>query len=66
MPHMDPDTKCPVLPSITADLLAQSDIKIDNIFSETWQQLGLKSLLNRCGFKKRSGTQASELWVLIS
>ena len=62
---MNPDTKHSLLPSLTVDLLAQSDIKIDNVFSKAWQQIGFKSLLNRCGFKKRSGTQASELVYLL-
>ena len=62
---MNPDTKRSVLPSLTIDFLAQSDIKIDNVFSRAWQQIGLKPLLTRCGFKKRSGTQASELVYLL-
>jgi hypothetical protein len=62
---MNIDTKHPVLPSLTVDFLAQSDIKIDNVFSKAWQQIGFKSLLTRCGFKKRSGTQASELVYLL-
>ena len=51
---MDPVTKRPALPSLTLDFLAQADIKIDNVFNKAWQQLGFKSLLERCGFKKRS------------
>jgi hypothetical protein len=53
---MNPDTKRHVLPPLTVDFLAQSNIKIDNVFSKAWQQIGFKSLLHRCGFKKRSGT----------
>jgi len=62
---MNPDTKHLVLPSLTIDFLTQSDIKIDNIFSKAWQQLGFKSVLHRCGFKKRSGTQSNDLVYLL-
>jgi len=62
---MNIDTKHSLLPSLTVDLLAQSDIKIDNVFSNAWQQIGFKSLLHQCGFKKRSGAQASELVYLL-
>ena len=62
---MDPVTKRAVLPSLTLDFLARANIKMDNVFSEAWQQLGFKSLLGRCGFKKRSGTQAPELVYLL-
>ena len=62
---MDPVTKRAALPSLTLDFLARANIKMDNVFSEAWQQLGFKSLLGRCGFKKRSGTQAPELVYLL-
>ena len=46
--------------------LTQFDIKINNVFSNAWQQqLGFKSLLYRCVFKKRPGAQASILVYLL-
>ena len=62
---MNSDTKHSVLPSLTVDFLTQSDIKIDNVFSNAWQQLGFKSSLYRCGFKKRSRAQTSDLVYLL-
>jgi SRSO17 transposase len=43
------------LPSLTVDLLQENGQLIDNIFSKLWQQAGMKAILNRCGFTKRSG-----------
>jgi hypothetical protein len=41
-------TKISALPALTADLLQASGLLIDNIFATLWQQLGIKTLLNRC------------------
>ncbi len=45
-----------ILPSLTIDLLQENGTLIDNVFSTLWQQAGMKTILNRCGFTKRSGT----------
>jgi len=38
----------------------------DNLFADLWKQVGMKTLLNRSGFSKRSGTPISDLvYILI-
>ncbi len=49
------------LPSLTADLLNANGILIDNIFASLWKDVGLKTILRRSGFSKRSGTPISEV-----
>ena len=34
---------------------------MDNLFADLWKQMGMKSLLSKLGFSKRSGTHASEI-----
>jgi hypothetical protein len=39
---------------------------IDNLFADLWKQMGMKALLNKAGFSKRSGTPIYELvYVLV-
>jgi SRSO17 transposase len=59
-------TKISALPALTADLLQASGLLIDNIFATLWQQLGIKTLLNRCGFTKRSGRSIHEVIYTLS
>jgi len=63
---MNPVTKITVLPALTADLLQASGILIDNIFAILWQRIGIKTLLNRCGFSKRSGRPIDEVIYTLS
>ena len=51
---MNNASKQPVLPALTADLLQESGILIDNVFASLWKQVGMKSILRRAGFNKRS------------
>jgi SRSO17 transposase len=46
---------------LTANLLREGGCLIDNLFADIWKQVGMKNLLNRFGFHKRSGTPAPEL-----
>lgn len=62
---MNPDTIQCILPTLTIDILDRTDLPVDNLFSRMWQQLGFKTLLNRSGFRKRSGTPASEVVYLL-
>lgn len=69
---MNTVTKKPELPSLTTDLLEQDDCLVDNLFADLWKQVGMKTLLNKAGFKKRSGTPIHELvyalilWVWLA
>ncbi len=62
---MNPDTTPSILPTLTTDLLTRADIQVDNLFSTMWQRLGFKALLSRSGFKKLSGTPASDVVYLL-
>ena len=58
---MNRDTTQLALPPLTADLLRDSGLLVDNLFADLWKQVGMKTLLNRAGFTKRSGTPIHEL-----
>ena len=63
---MNTATKNAELPALTADLLQQDGCLVDNLFADLWKQMGMKALLNKAGFSKRSGTPIYELvYVLI-
>ena len=47
---MNHTSKLTVLPALTTDLLQDSGILIDNVFATLWQQIGMKTPLNRSGF----------------
>lgn len=64
-PQMNRDISNSSLPSLTVDILTNPDNKIDNLFSTMCQKLGFKTLLERAGFKKRSGSSAQELVYLL-
>jgi SRSO17 transposase len=63
MNHTSKRTELPVL---TSDLLLKSGVLIDNLFALLWQQVGMKTLLNRAGFNKRSGTPIHEVIYTLS
>jgi SRSO17 transposase len=58
---MHRDTTQSALPALTADLLRDNDLLVDNVFADLWKQVGMEALLNRVGFKKRSGTPIPRL-----
>jgi hypothetical protein len=58
---MHRDTTQSALPALTADLLRDNDLLVDNVFADLWKQVGMETLLNRVGFKKRSGTPIPRL-----
>ena len=68
---MNRDTNPLSLPSLTTHLLENGVDLVDNLFAELWKQAGIKALLGRVGFAKRSGAQAHELvyylllWVWV-
>ena len=59
-------SKQPELPTLTVDLLQDSGILIDNVFAKLWQQIGMKTMLSRAGFNKRSGFPISEVIYTLS
>ena len=68
---MNRDTNPLSLPSLTAHLLVNGVDLVDNVFADLWQQIGMKTLIGRAGFTKRSGTPAHAvvygllLWVWL-
>lgn len=58
---MHPATKITELPALTVDLLKANGVLIDNVFASLWRQLGMKTILSRAGFNKRSGTPMHEV-----
>jgi len=65
-------TKITELPALTADFLHHSGLLMDNVFASLWKQIGMKPLLRRAGFRKRSGTAIDEvvytliLWIWLN
>jgi len=62
---MNSATKPLDLPSLTADLLSQTNLKIDNTFSSTWKSLRFNTMLRQARFSKRSGIPASDVVYLL-
>jgi SRSO17 transposase len=63
---MNTATKNTGLPALTANLLEKGGYLADNLFADLWKQVGMKTLLNKSGFSKRSGTPISDLiYILI-
>ncbi len=63
---MNHTSKLSALPTLTTDLLLESGILIDNVFAKLWQQIGMKTLLSRAGFNKRSGIPIDEVIYTLS
>lgn len=58
---MNTTTKITGLPALTADLLEKGGCLADNLFADLWKQARMATLINRAGFKKRSGIPISQL-----
>jgi len=58
---MNRATKIIELPALTVDLLKANGVLIDNVFASLWRDIGMKMVLNRAGFNKRSGTSMSDV-----
>ena len=54
-------TNLSALPALTADLLRDNTLLMDNLMADLWKQVGMKTLLNRAQFTKRSGTPIHEV-----
>jgi SRSO17 transposase len=59
------------MPVLTLDSLNAKGLLIDNVFASLWRDTGMKTLLSRAGFNKRSGTSIHEviyglmLWIWL-
>jgi SRSO17 transposase len=58
---MNRATKIIELPALTVDLLNANGVLIDNVFASLWRDIAMKTVLNRAGFTKRSGTSMSDV-----
>ena len=58
---MNRATKIIELPALTVDLLKANGVLIDNVFASLWREIGMKTVLSRAGFTKRSGTPISDV-----
>lgn len=63
---MNHDTTACAFPALTSDFLRSSERLIDNIFADLWKQVGMKSLLARCGFHKRSGIDVNAVLYCLT
>ena len=63
---MNHDTTACTLPALTSDFLRSSDSLVDNIFADLWKQVGMKTLLARCGFQKRSGIEVNPILYCLT
>jgi len=52
---MNNDTKTRLFPSLIDDVLKHPGHCVDNVFASVWKRLNFNSLIQRSGFKKRSG-----------
>jgi len=59
------ETTKPNLPALTEDLLTHPQVCADNRFADMWKSLRMKTLLNKVGFKKRTGTPTTEVVFLL-
>src|SRR5512136_518181 len=58
---MNRATKIIELPALTIDLLRANGLLIDNVFATLWREIGMKTVLSRAGFNKRSGTSMDDV-----
>ena len=58
---MNHATKIIELPALTVDLLKANGVLIDNVFASLWREIGMKTVLSRAGFNKRSGTPMNDV-----
>jgi len=53
------------LPALTEDILTDPQVCADNMFADMWKSLKMNTLLNKAGFKKRSGTPINSVVFLL-
>ncbi len=52
-------------PSLTADILSDPLMPVDNILARLWKTMNIPTLLARAGFHKRSGLPAPEVMYIL-
>lgn len=62
---MNPATESTALPSLTADILSDPHMPVDNILARLWKTMTLPTLLSRAGISKRSGLPAPDVIYLL-
>jgi len=58
-------TKSTALPNLTADILSDPHMPVDNILARLWKTMTLPTLLSRAGISKRSGLPAPDVVYLL-
>lgn len=62
---MNNATNKSALPTLISDVIADDKHYIDNVFADTWKNLGLNKLIKAAGFSKRSGVEITEAVFLL-
>ena len=62
---MNPATKSPALPSLTAEILSDPHLPVDNLLARLWKTMTIPTLLARSGITKRSGLPAPDVVYLL-
>ena len=62
---MNPAIKSSELPSLTADILSDPHLPVDNLLARLWKTMAIPVLLSRSGITKRSGLPAPEVIYLL-
>jgi len=58
-------TESTALPNLTADILSDPHMPVDNILARLWKTMTLPTLLSRAGVSKRSGLPAPDVIYLL-
>ncbi len=59
-------TQSTALPNLTADLLSDPLMPVDNLLSRLWNTMCIPTLLARAGLNKRSGVPVADvIYVLL-
>lgn len=62
---MNPATESTSLPNLTADILSDPQMPVDNLLARLWTTMTIPTLLSRAGISKRSGLPAPEVIYLL-
>lgn len=62
---MNPATESAPLPNLTADILSDPQMPVDNSLARLWKTMMIPTLLSRAGITKRSGLPAPDVIYLL-
>jgi len=62
---MNPATESTALPNLTADILSDPQMPVDNILARLWKTMTIPTLLSRADISKRSGLPAPDVIYLL-